>query len=204
MYLYPLWIRIWHLINAILIIILILTGIMMQFTGPDSQLMIAFYPGALKLHNICAIILTVSYMAFVVGNIVSGNGKYYRINKKDIFPGLIKQLKYFLWGMFRKEKNPSHATTENKFNPLQKLTYVTIMYLLLPLLILSGIFLFIPDMTLIRIFGTGIYIFIDSVHIILGALVSMFLMIHIYLCTTGSTPGSFFRSIISGYQESEE
>jgi thiosulfate reductase cytochrome b subunit len=183
---------------------LIFTGIMMQFTGPDSRLMIVFFPGAVKLHDICAVILTVNYIVFVVGNIVSGNGKYYRISKKDIFPGLAKQLKYFFWGIFRKEKNPFQATIENKFNPMQKVTYIIIMYILIPLLILSGIFMFLPDMILISKFGTGIYIFIDTVHIMLAALVSIFLIIHIYLCTTGSTPGSHFRAIISGYQESEE
>ena len=34
---------------------------------------------------------------------------------------------------------------ENKFNPLQKITYVIVIYLLMPLLILSGFALLFPE-----------------------------------------------------------
>jgi thiosulfate reductase cytochrome b subunit len=204
MYLYPIWVRIWHLLSAILILLLILTGVLMQFTGADSKFLIALFPGSLKLHDICAVILTVSYMAFVIGNIISGNGKYYRIRKSDLSIDFGKQLKYYFLGIFRKEKNPFHVTSENKFNPVQKVMYFLIMYLAMPLLVLSGIIMFLPDTSIIRIFGTGMYIFTDTLHIVLGFLVAMFLIIHIYMCTTGPKPGSYFRAIISGYQESEE
>ena len=204
MFLYPLWIRIWHFLNSILILLLILSGILMQYTGPDSRLLIAFYPGSVRLHEFCGIILTVSYMVFIAGNLISGNSKYYRIRKKDLFPGIGRQLKYFVRGMFRNEKKPYPVTMEDKFNPLAKITYFTIMYLLLPLLILSGIFMLVPDMTLIKTLGRGIYLFIDTIHVILAFTIFIFLIIHIYMCTTGTTPGSLFRAIISGYQESDE
>ncbi len=204
MYLYPLWIRLWHFVNAILIIILIITGATMQFTSVDNSLLIAGYAGSVRLHDVAAIILTFSYIAFVTGNIISGNSKYYRIDGKNLLQDVGKQLKYFLWGMFRKEKQPFPVTTENKFNPLQKVTYFLIMYVTLPLLILSGIILLIPDMTIIRVFGTGMFIFTDILHIILGFMISLFLIIHIYCCAIGPKPGSLFRGIITGYLESEE
>jgi thiosulfate reductase cytochrome b subunit len=204
MYLYPLWIRLWHLVNAILILILILTGAIMQFTGPNNHFLILLFPGSVRLHEICAVILTFSYMAYVAGNIISDNGKYYRISRKDILADSGIQFKYFVWGMFRKQRKPFPVTSENKFNPLEKMTYVLIMYAVLPLLILSGILMLFPDMKIISIFGPGFYIFSDILHIILGFLVSIFLIIHIYTCTIGPRPGSIFRSIMSGYQESEE
>jgi len=36
MYLYPKWIRLWHLFNALLFILLIVTGISMQYTGRNN------------------------------------------------------------------------------------------------------------------------------------------------------------------------
>jgi thiosulfate reductase cytochrome b subunit len=204
MYLYPIWIRLWHLVNAILILILIVTGAMMLFTDTESQLLIRSFPGSVRLHDICAVTLTISYMAFVVGNIISGNGKYYRISGKDLFHDSGRQLKYFVWGMFRKERIPFPVTMEDKFNPLQKITYFLIMYAALPLLIISGIIMLCPDMKIIGYLGAGFYVFTDILHIVLGFLITVFLIIHIYTCTISSEPGSLFRSILSGYRESEE
>ncbi|OFY68024.1 MAG: hypothetical protein A2V64_06865 [Bacteroidetes bacterium RBG_13_43_22] len=187
-----------------MILILILTGALMQFASPDNQFLIALFPGSVRLHDVCAIILTISYMAYVAGNIISDNGKHYRISSKDIFPDSGIQLKYFVWGMFRKEKRPFPVTSGNKFNPLEKVSYVLVMYAALPLLILSGIIMLFPDMKIISTFGTGFYIFSDILHIILGFFISLFLIIHIYTCTIGPSTGSIFRSIMSGYSESEE
>ena len=204
MYLYPLWVRIWHLFNALLIIILILTGTLMQFTGHDNQMLIAFYPGSLRMHNICSIILTVSYMVFIAGNLISDNGKHYKLRQGDLFPGSAIQLKYLLWGMFRKEKIPFPVTGDNKFNPLQKIIYFLVMYAAMPLLILSGIIMFLPDMDIIRVAGQRFYIFTDILHIVTGFVISVFLVFHIYSCTISSKPGAVLRSIISGYRETEE
>lgn len=204
MLLYPLWIRIWHLFNAVLIIILIITGALMQFTGPDNQLLIALFPGAVRFHDVCAIILTISYMAFIAGNIISDNGKYYKLKRKDIIPGSAIQLKYFAWGMFRREKIPFPVTEDNKFNPLEKITYLLVMYAALPLLIISGIIMLLPDMKIIDLMGREFYLFTDILHIVTGFVISMFLVIHIYTCTITSKPGSIFRSIISGFREPEE
>ncbi|MFH0843787.1 MAG: cytochrome b/b6 domain-containing protein [Bacteroidota bacterium] len=204
MLLYPLWIRIWHFLNALLIIILILTGVLMQFTGTDSKLLIALFPGSARLHDVCAIILTISYMAFVAGNIISDNGKHYKLKRKDIIPGSAIQLKYFTWGMFRRAKIPFPVTEDNKFNPLEKITYLLVMYAALPLLIMSGIIMLFPDMEIIISMGKGFYVFSDILHIVTGFVISMFLVIHIYTCTITSKPGSIFRSIISGYREPEE
>ncbi len=64
MYLYPLWIRLWHLVNAIMIFILILTGISMYFDG-ETFFMFKF-ERAVKWHNVAAVILTISYIIFHV------------------------------------------------------------------------------------------------------------------------------------------
>jgi thiosulfate reductase cytochrome b subunit len=184
--------------------ILIITGAGMQFADADHPLLTAGFAGFVRLHDIAAIILTISYIAFVTGNIITGNSKHYKVGKKNLFSDMGKQMKYFLWGMFRKEKQPFPVTAENKFNPLEKVTYMLTMYVMLPLLILSGIVMLFPDLTMIRVFGTGTFILIDILHIMLGFLVSLFLIVHIYCCTIGPKPGSLFRGIITGYQESEE
>ena len=55
--------------------------------------------------------------------------------------------------MFKGEKHPFPVTEERKFNPLQKLTYVLAMYVAFPLLIISGIGLLLPEITITTFFG---------------------------------------------------
>jgi thiosulfate reductase cytochrome b subunit len=114
------------------------------------------------------------------------------------------QLRYYIYGTFKGEKNPFTVTEDNKFNPLQKVSYVFIMYLCLPLVILTGWGLLFPDKTIPGLFGVNGLILTDILHIISGFLISIFLIIHVYLCTMGSTPGSLFRSILSGYHVSDD
>ena len=204
MYLYPVWIRLWHLLNAVLIIMLIITGISMQYTGKEESIMFVGFARAVKWHNIAAILLTFSYVFFVVGNILGGNGKYYRIEKRNFFSDLWKQMKYYSWGMFRGEKPPFPVSTERKFNPLQKLTYVLSMYVAFPLLIISGLGLLFPETVINRFLGISGLIITDILHITMGFCLSVFMIVHIYTCTLGAKPFSLFRGMITGYHESDE
>jgi len=204
MYLYPIWVRLWHLLNAILIIILIVTGISMQYTDKQDYMLIVGFSRAVKWHNIAAIILTINYIFFVLGNIFTENGKYYRLGKKNLIADLLTQFRYYAGGMFRKEKHPFPVTVERKFNPLQKFSYVLAMYVALPLIIISGLGLMFPEVVINRVFGVSGLILTDILHITLGFFISVFLLIHIYTCTLGAKPSSLFRGIITGYNESEE
>jgi thiosulfate reductase cytochrome b subunit len=203
MYLYPIWVRLWHVLNAILIIILIITGISMQYTDKENSIFLVGFSRAIKWHNIAAIILTINFIIFVTGNIVTGNGRYYKIKRKNFFADLAKQLRYYAWGMFRGEKQPFPVTGERKFNPLQKFSYILAMYVALPLLIISGLGLMFPETTVNKVFGVSGLVLTDVLHISMGFFISVFLAIHIYTCTLGSKPGSLFRGIITGYHESD-
>ena len=202
MYLYPKWIRAWHIINAIVFIILIVTGFSMQYTDKDNTSYLVGFAKAVKWHNFAALVLTISYVVFILGNALTGNGRYYRIEKKNFWSDLTKQLKYYALGMFKGEKHPFPVTPDRKFNPLQKLSYVLAMYIAMPLLIISGIGLLLPEITINKFFGVSGLILTDMLHITMGFLLSVFMIIHIYTCTLGARPFSLFKSMITGYHES--
>jgi thiosulfate reductase cytochrome b subunit len=201
MYLYPKWIRIWHLINAAMFIILIITGISMHYTDKENAASVFESAKDVRWHNFAAVILILNYIWYVLGNLLTVNGKYYRIERKVFFSNLNKQFKFYALGMFKGEKHPFPVTEEQKFNPLQKFTYVLTMYVAFPLLILSGICLMLPGIDIGSFPGTrGFHL----IHIIMGFMLSIFLIIHIYTCTLGDKPTSLFRGIISGYHVSED
>jgi thiosulfate reductase cytochrome b subunit len=203
MYLYPIWVRLWHIINAILFIILIVTGLSIQYTDKQEYALVVSFARAVKWHNIAAVILIFNYVIFVAGNVLTDNGKYYRISKEGFVPDLVKQLKYYSLGMFKGEIHPFPVTFERKFNPLQKLTYVLAMYVAFPLLIISGLGLLFPETTINRFMGVSGLILTDILHITMGFVLSLFMIVHIYTCTLGAKPTSLFKSMISGFHESD-
>lgn len=204
MYLYPVWIRLWHLFNALLIIVLIVTGISMQYTDKQDYVLVVGFARAVKWHNFAAILLTANYIFFVTGNLLTANGKYYKLEKRNTWSDMWKQMRYYAWGMFKGEEHPFPITLERKFNPLQKFSYIIAMYVALPLVIISGLGLLFPEVTINRIFGVSGLILTDILHITMAFFLSVFLIIHIYTCTLGSKPTSLFRGMLSGYHESEE
>jgi len=201
-YLYPVWIRLWHTINALMIILLILTGISMRYSSPERTLI--RFDVAVAIHNVAAIIVTFNYGIFIIGNIITRNGRYYRNWRKNLATSLWKQFIFYAVGIFRKEPHPFPVTEEQKFNPLQKISYAVVMYLCMPLLILSGLGLMFPDLIAYKIFNVTGLVFYDVAHIIVGFVISLFLLIHIYTCTLGDKPGTLFKSMITGYHEEHE
>jgi thiosulfate reductase cytochrome b subunit len=202
LYLYPFWLRAWHWINALLFFALIWTGASMHFAG-SSFLLIPFQR-AVAVHNICGVTLTAAYLLFAVANIASGNFKHYVPRLRGLGQRLFLQTKYYLFGIFKGEPHPSHAAQDNKFNALQQLTYVQIMYGLMPLLLGTGWLLFFPEYSPERIFGAGGVWPVAVLHTVLGFLGALFMLGHAYLGTTGTTPGANFKGMWTGWHYTDD
>ena len=193
-YFYPTWLRIWHGINAIGIILLIISGYLMQSgsAGASFQLMV-------NMHNISGIIVSLNYLLFIAGNVVSGNSRYYIIKPKNFLKRPMKQAYYYAWGMFHGMKKPYPLSENRKFNPLQKYTYIATMYLLVPLVIISGIALLFPEIIIEEIYNVSGIMITAVVHSALGFFISIFLIVHIYIASIGESPKENFKSIINGW-----
>ena len=198
-YFYPVWVRLWHWINALAILMLIVTGVSLQYSNPQYPFI--KFNIAVTLHDIAGITVTALYIFFVIGNIVSVNGRYYKLERKDFFKNLMKQFRYYGFGIFKKETPPFPINRDRKFNPLQQFSYVAVMYSLLILIIITGWFLFFPEKIFNRLFGISGIQLVDLIHVILGFFVSIFLLIHIYFCTIGKTRWSNFKSMMTGWHE---
>ena len=98
MYLYPKWIRAWHLINAVMFLILIITGLSMQYTDKENAAYVVGFAKAVRWHNFAAIVLVLNYIFFVTGNLLTNNGRYYMIGRKNFISDLVKQFKYYSSG----------------------------------------------------------------------------------------------------------
>jgi thiosulfate reductase cytochrome b subunit len=202
LYLYPIWTRLWHLFNALLYLVLIFTGLSMQYSNPEYPFLC--FDVAVSIHNTSGILLSANYLFILLGNILTPNGAFYRIRRKGFMKELITQGRYYLFGMFKGEKAPYPINGERKFNPLQKVSYAVVLYFLMPLIIITGFAMIYPEMIIVRkIFGTSGLHFTDLLHIVTGFILSLFMVVHIYLCTIGKPAGSHFRAMMSGWHHSE-
>ncbi|WP_054721282.1 cytochrome b/b6 domain-containing protein, partial [Marinifilum fragile] len=167
LYLYPLWIRIWHWLNATIFIVLLITGISMQYSNPENPLLISF-ESSVQLHNICGIALSINYLLFVFGNLFTSNGKQYKMKTKGLFKRLYDQSVFYLFGMFKKQNPPFPISMENKFNPLQRFIYSTAMYIGFPVIIASGMAMLFPEIIIPQIFGVSGILVTALLHVVIG------------------------------------
>jgi len=195
-YFYPVWLRIWHGFNALGIIVLIITGLSMQ---SGDQMMAIGFNLSVNLHNIAGIIVTLSYLCFFIGNIISNNDKFYLINIKGFLKRLIKQAIYYSWGMFHGMEHPFPLSAKRKFNPLQQFIYLSIMYFVIPVVIVSGFALLFPILIIENVYGVSGLFLTALVHSAMGFFISIFLIIHLYVASIGKSPLENFKGMITGW-----
>jgi thiosulfate reductase cytochrome b subunit len=198
-YLYPLWVRLWHAANALLCLVLIISGISMQFSEPGRTLI--RFDVAVTIHNSASLLLVINYVLFVIANRLSDNGKFYKFPRKNYMSNLVVQFKYYTYGIFRGAKAPFPINPGRKFNPLQHFTYIVVMYFLLPIIMITGCGMFFPELVISKIFGISGLFLTDLVHIVVGFAISMFLVVHLYFCLLGTSLLASFRSMISGWAD---
>jgi thiosulfate reductase cytochrome b subunit len=201
-YLYPAWIRLWHWSNALLYLVLIMTGLSMQYSNPEYPML--RFDLAVSIHNASGILLSLNYLVIIFGNIFTSNGRFYNIKRRGFIQELISQANYYLFGMFKGKKAPYPINDERKFNPLQKIAYVAVLYFMMPFVIITGWAMIFPEIIFVnKLFGTSGLHVTDLVHILIGFILSLFMFVHIYLCTIGKPAGTHFRAMLSGWHHSE-
>lgn len=198
---YPLWLRLWHWLNAAFFIVLIISGLALHYSTPANTILP--FQTARILHNFTGIALSIAYLVFLLGNVFTPNGKHYIPTRHELTEGLWIQLKYYLVGIFRGDPHPYHGDDHQKFNPIQKLTYLGIMYVAAPVVIVTGIVLLFPEMVPRQIWNFAGVLPVAVLHSALGFLLSLFLVGHVYLASTGETIAANYEAMFTGYRSVE-
>lgn len=197
-YLHPLALRIWHWVNALIIIILTITGIQIRIPGMAS---LRPQDPALLIHRYAGWAMVVSWVFWLVYSLISGNlSRHYAIKRGD-FRGTFRQAKFYLISIFQGEEDPFRPTPDEKFNPLQKLAYGSIMAIFAPVLVVTGILF--SDILFFRkyVLLWNIAGIVNALHVIGAYVFVLYLVVHIYMATLGSTAFSHIKAMIVGYEE---
>jgi thiosulfate reductase cytochrome b subunit len=203
-YLHPLPIRIWHWVNALAFIILIVTGAQVRF---GNVMHLFSFETAVTIHSLTGFILVGNYFIWLVYYLLTGNIKIYipPLNHPVEFAKkAIVQAKFYGGGIMVGSHNPHHSTPDHKFNPMQQVSYLMIMVLLIPLQLITGLLLWDPKLfsPVINLVG-GIQV-IDIFHVLLWIFFSAFIIVHFYLATLGHTTWAHIIAMFTGFEEEEE
>ena len=197
-YIYKRFERFWHWTQASLIIFLALTGFEVH-----GSIKVFGFEYAVFFHRTAAWMLMVLIVFAIFWHFVTGEWKQYIPTTRL----LKEQILYYSKGMFKGEKHPSHKNELSKLNPLQRLVYLGFKIFLIPITLISGLFYLFHksfDANNIVVIKD---ISLDSIamwHTLGAFLLMAFLVVHVYMTTTGKTPSSNIRAMINGYEEIED
>jgi thiosulfate reductase cytochrome b subunit len=196
-------VRIWHWIHALSIVTLFITGVQIRFT--DVVNLFGSYKVTVYLHNSAGIVVGISMIYWILYYVVISHkiGKVYFPTGEDVKHGLVRQAVYYAFNYFRGKPNPFHATPENRFNALQKIAYLVVMLVFMPLVIVTGLLLLeiVPLRRMLFMLG-GIRL-IDGLHFLSASCLCAFTVFHFYLTTLGPTPFAEIRTMWTGWAKEE-
>ncbi len=200
-YFYSLYERIWHWLQALAIIGLIATGAELHWPG---ALRVLGFAGTVTVHNILGFVLLGNAVLSLFYHLATGEIRQFLPEPTDFFSLALQQAKYYLGGIFRHERHPFERSPAQKLNPLQKMTYLGILNVLLPLQMLSGILIWGAQRWPETVRAIGDLPMLALVHTLGAWLFTAFLIMHVYLTTTGRTPLSHIKAMVVGWEPSEE
>jgi thiosulfate reductase cytochrome b subunit len=189
--------RIWHWSQASLIIFLAITGFEVH-----SSIILFGFEKAVLFHRSASYLL-LGLIAFAIfWHFTSGEWKQYLPTTRKLFD----QIRYYSIGMFKGEKHPVKKTELSKLNPLQRIVYLGFKIILIPSVVISGI-LYLHHKTIdknnIIVISEFSLESVAAIHTLGAFLLIAFLVIHVYMTTTGQTFLSNIKAMITGYEEIE-
>ncbi len=210
--------RVWHWINAIVMVVLFMSGLMIfnahprlywghfGASGDPAWLELPRFPGwatiptdySLALgrlwHFGFAWIFAFGFLAYLLWSLFNGHWR------KDVALSRTEVAPSHLWHDIKKHARLDFHSDNARYNPLQKITYSLVLFVLIPLLILTGLTMS-PAMNaafpwLVDMFGGRQSA--RSLHFIAAFGMLGFFFVHIALVVLAG-PINEVRSMITGY-----
>lgn len=194
-YIYTRYERSWHWLQVILIAILLVTG----FEVHGTFTLLGFEQ-AVTVHNFIGISWLIAFAFFVFWIFTTGEWKQYIPTTKKI----LIVARYYGFGIFKGEPHPVPKRKDAKHNPLQRLTYLGVAAILLPAQMITGILYWTYNSWTawgLDLLPLGM---IATIHTAIAFGIVLFLIIHIYMTTTGHTIFAHVKGMITGWEEVEK
>jgi len=186
--------RAWHWSQVALIMTLLFSG----FAVRGIHHLIDFRT-AVVVHTAAALALLVIWAFATFWLFTTGDYKHYLPSKE----GMFAVIRYYTLGIFMNEEHPYHKVFWRKHNPLQAMSYLFLKVILFPGIWISGLaYLTYGFWHAGPIANSPLWLLAD-IHVAAAYAILAFVIIHVYLLTTGHSFIAHVRPMITGYDEVE-
>lgn len=191
-YLYTRYERFWHWLQAALIIALAATGF--EVHGTFALL---GYKRAVAVHSALGVTWLIAFAFFVFWIATTGEWKQYVPTTKKMF----EVMRFYGYGIFIGQPHPCPKTPDAKHNPLQRLTYLALAAVLLPFMMGTGLLYYAyNDWAALGLGGLSLSV-LALAHLIGAFAILAFLVVHVYMTTTGHTPLAHVKAMCTGWED---
>lgn len=177
--------RFWHWTQALLVIVLMITGARLHglFDGPPWAM-------AFRVHLIAAGLIILLWVFAIFWHFTTGAWQHYIPTLRNLIP----VIRYYAYGIFLGEAHPAKPTLRRKHNPLQRLSYLFLKLVINPAIWITGVLYLTVSLTGFDL-GTVAWL-----HVVAAYAMALFVVIHVYMATTGETVTSYLKAMITGYE----
>jgi len=203
LYIHPLPVRLWHWVNALGFVLLILTGVHIRYA---DLLQIVPFATAVRIHNWTGLALIANYFVWLSFYLFTDKISVYHpeLNPKKYFRHALAQMMYYGYGIFRGDPEPHQVTAYHKFNALQSITYQIVMMILVPVQFYTGLLLWDLERFAGSVALLGGVRVVATVHVMLFIFFTAYIFGHVYLGSLGHTASAHFKAMITGYEDVDD
>ncbi len=183
--------RFWHWSQMILIMVLLFTGF-----GIHGFYTVLDFKTAVGLHTVSALVLLLLWIFAIFWHLTTGTWRHYVPTSN----GLLKVAKFYAYGIFRGERHPYRKAYWRKHNPLQALSYLALKLFLFPAIWISGLLYLMYSLWGGALSGEALA-WVAMFHTAVAFAILIFVIIHVYLLTTGHSFKEHVMPMINGFDE---
>lgn len=194
-YLFSRYERFWHWLQMSLIFTLAITGF--EVHGMFSLM---GFEMAVKVHNYSGLTWLIAFAFFAFWVFTTGEWKQYIPTTKK----MLEVVLYYSYGIFRGDAHPVAKKKHAKHNPLQRIVYLSIAVIALPIQMFSGFLYWGYNYWTQWGLGWLSLEVVVFVHMAVAFGILSFIIVHVYMTTTGHTLFSHIKAMITGWEEVEE
>jgi thiosulfate reductase cytochrome b subunit len=194
-YLYTRYERFWHWLQMVFIFILLITGL--EIHGVYA---LFGFERAVEIHNFTGISWLIAFAFFVFWVFTTGEWKQYIPTTRK----MLEVIRYYSYGIFKGESHPVPKRKDAKHNPLQRLTYLSLAAFLLPIQMVTGFLYWGYNSWTDWGFGGLPLGLVALVHMAGAFAIFSFIIVHVYMTTTGHTIFAHIKAMITGWEDVEE
>jgi thiosulfate reductase cytochrome b subunit len=191
---FPLFERLWHWGQALSIFTLLFTGLAIHGTHDLIP-----FGLAVTIHTIVAIALLVLWAFATFWLFTTGEIRHFvpamTLKCRNTLQSVIR---YYAYGIFKGEHHPYQKTMLRKHNPLQGISYLLLKLVVFPAIWISGIAYLLLSVGLVDFSSFISHGLIAIIHTIAAVVIIMFVILHVYLLTTGHSFKEHLMPMISG------